>query len=173
MRQIFLIIALLLTISTLSRGQLNFDSSKIRRNILKSLDNFPNDSDTILQKKIFAFDRNTTKTISNEELIELTNFPKASVRMAALEILVDRRDINLPMLITKNSSDTTSYILVQFECSQGYMNFFDRLLFYMRPNFGLTKYFNLSKEQKDMIASIWEERKIRRAYYLASRQTEF
>ena len=162
-----------MTFSILCKGQLNFDSTKVRMKIIKSLKGFPKDSDTTLSKELFGFGRQTIKTITNRELIELTNFPKAAVRMAALEILVDRHDTNVPTLLTKNRSDTTTFILVQFECNKGYRTFFDRLLEFLKQGSGWTNYFNLSKEQSEEIAILWEHRKISIANYYISRQIEF
>jgi len=170
MQNRLLLSILFLAFSILSRGQANFDSAKVRIKIIKSLNNFPSDDDTMLLTKQFGFSRTTIKTITSKELIELTNFPKAAVRMAALEALVDRHNIAVPALLLKNRSDTVNFILVQFECNQGYMTFVDRLLFFLRPNSGWTNYFVISKEQNDMIASILEERKISMAYYFISRQ---
>jgi len=158
----------LLTFSILCKGQLSFDSSKVRMKIIKSLEQFPNDNDSMLSKQIFGFDQKTNKVITNKELLELTNFPKAAVRIAALETLVYRHDVNVATLLTKNRSDTTTFILVQFECNQGYLTFFDRLLYFLKKGSGWAKYFNLSKKQNNVIAALREQRKLSIAnYYIA------
>ncbi|MFT3911734.1 MAG: hypothetical protein QM737_20085 [Ferruginibacter sp.] len=157
MRLIALLLFCLFKINSFSQS--HFDSSKIRMNILNKLNHFPPNNNQKLSNTIFGFDYKTSKKISNLELIQLTNHPKVSVRMAALHLLVDRHVPETIELFTKNRYDTSHWCMAQFECFKDSTTFIDLLLHYFLPGYGWAQYFRLSGDQEQKIVSIRAQRK--------------
>jgi len=128
MKTIILVILLYSSCET-GFSQFKTDSSNIRASVLFMFKDFPgNDSENIINYAAAPFGNVKPKKIRDAELMELTNHPKASVRVYATEALINRNHEMVWVLLDKHAADTADWLLLPSECQYEAMTLVDFLL---------------------------------------------
>jgi hypothetical protein len=156
MRGICILTIFLSTASCFSQN--SFDSLKLSPEILTLLQHFPesNNNDLIKLDTVSIKDLQKFKHLKNNDYLNLTNYPKASVRIIASKYLIEKDFKAFWQIISKNSADTTNWFLCWTEDRRIPMTLIDYLL----NGFGVnTPTHPFTETQIQLIAELKEERK--------------
>lgn len=152
----FSTVLFLLFSSGIVRGQDVFNPTKIRKSILalsKQLSKY-NDSSVYLQ---ITYDTIFSKA-TEKELYELTNHPNPLVRRSSFYCLLDRYSPKVISLLKKNANDTTQYFTIQYGCFVERHTFVDELLFFLSPQSGWDRNFEINLVQKQTVLAMIQKR---------------